>query len=89
MNIIRITPQPRTIRTRTPTSEVPDMNIIRITPQPTEAEVAAILSAYEALWPRPVAGDEPPAPPASRWRFSGRWWIAPATTRRRRQSWSR
>ncbi len=61
------------------------MSIIQITPQPTEAEVAAILAAYEALWPRPAA-EETPAAIASRWRFSGRWWTAPAPTRRRRQA---
>ena len=31
------------------------MSLIQITPQPTDAEVAAILVAYEALWPRPAA----------------------------------
>lgn len=59
------------------------MSIIQITPQPTEAEVAAILAAHEALWPRPAAS-EPPALVAPRWRFSGRWWTAPAATRRQR-----
>ncbi|MYH72849.1 MAG: hypothetical protein F4153_09815 [Acidimicrobiia bacterium] len=64
------------------------MSIIQITPQPTEAEVAAILTAYEALWPRPPS-DEPAAAMAPRWRFSGRWWTAPAATRRRRQALKR
>lgn len=64
------------------------MSIIQITPQPTDAEVAAILAAYEALWPRPVA-DGPPAPTATRWRFSGRWWIAPVAIRRQRQTLKR
>lgn len=61
------------------------MSIVAISPQPTDAEVAAILAAYEALWPRPVV-DETSAPSASRWRFSGRWWTEPAKTRRQRQS---
>ena len=64
------------------------MSLIQITPQPTDAEVAAILIAYEALWPRPAAV-EVPALPAPRWRFSGRWWTAPATTRRQRQTLKR
>ena len=64
------------------------MSIIQITPQPTDAEVAAILAAYEALWPQPVA-DQPPIAAAPRWRFSGRWWTAPAMTRRQRQTLSR
>lgn len=59
------------------------MSIIQITPQPTEAEVAAILAAHEALWPHPAI-NEPTALPTSRWRFSGRWWSAPAATRRKR-----
>lgn len=58
------------------------MSVIQISPQPTDAEVAAILTAYDALWPRPVS-DESLARPAPRWRFSGRWWTAPATTRRK------
>jgi len=64
------------------------MSLIQITPQPSESEVAAILAAYEALWPRPVAA-EPSASAAPRWRFSGRWWTAPATTRRQRQTLKR
>ena len=56
------------------------MSIIQISPQPTDAEVAAILVAHEALWPRPTV-DGPPAPAAPRWRFSGRWWTAPAVNR--------
>ncbi len=64
------------------------MSLIQITPQPTKSEVAAILAAYEALWPRPVTA-EPSAPAATRWRFSGRWWSAPATTRRQRQALKR
>lgn len=47
-----------------------------ITPEPTADEVAAILAAHEALWPKPVAvqAEETPHSP---WRFSGRWWLGP------------
>ncbi len=46
-----------------------------IEPAPTPEEVAAIVAAYEALWPRPATGIDPaPAPP---WRWSGRWWVGP------------
>ena len=48
------------------------MSSIEVTPEPTEEELAAILAAYEALWPKPReagAGEGLP-----RWRFSGRWW---------------
>jgi hypothetical protein len=51
--------------------------------EPTDDEMAAIVAAVEALWPRPVvagAGDEPPP----RWRFSGRWWTKPLPARRDR-----
>jgi len=46
-----------------------------VEPEPTEEELAAILSAYEALWPKPAATVAEPSP---RWRYAGRWW-----TRRR------
>lgn len=41
---------------------------------PTEEEAAAIIAAYEILWPRPSAVNAPQ--PASRWRFAGRRWSA-------------
>jgi hypothetical protein len=50
---------------------------------PTEPEVAAILAAVEALWPRPVPEAAGPVGPPP-WRFSGRWWAKPATARRDR-----
>lgn len=50
---------------------------------PTEAEVAAILAAVEALWPRPVAPEPGPTGPHP-WRFSGRWWARPVAARRNR-----
>jgi hypothetical protein len=49
----------------------------------SEEEVAAIVAAVEAVWPRPlmaVAG----APEPDRWRFSGRWWAKPVPVRRDR-----
>ncbi|MDQ2728601.1 MAG: hypothetical protein M3Y91_12235 [Actinomycetota bacterium] len=50
---------------------------------PTEAEVAAIAAAVEALWPRPAAPEPGPAGPHP-WRFSGRWWARPVAARRNR-----
>jgi hypothetical protein len=50
-----------------------------------DPEVLAVLAAaVDQAWPRPrlVLADQPPRPPA--WRFSGRWWSRPATTRRDR-----
>ncbi|MXW42632.1 MAG: hypothetical protein F4138_07860 [Acidimicrobiia bacterium] len=51
------------------------MDYLQITPQPTEAEVAAIVAAYQAL----MAQSDAPTPsfqhPTNKWRFSGRWWM--------------
>jgi hypothetical protein len=56
-----------------------------VTPEPTDEELAAIMAAYEALWPRPAIAApraDRGAPP--RWRFSGRWWAKPVPLRRDR-----
>ncbi|MEP7201710.1 MAG: hypothetical protein ABI894_03820 [Ilumatobacteraceae bacterium] len=57
---------------------------IQISPQPTDDEVAAIVAALDALWPKPVRFDSAPAVRKPTWRFSNRWWIAPLATRRQR-----
>jgi hypothetical protein len=48
------------------------------------AVLAVVASAVDQVWPRPtlVVEEQPTGPPA--WRFSGRWWTRPATTRRDR-----
>jgi hypothetical protein len=52
---------------------------------PSDEELAAILAAYEALWPKPVlAVDDPADAEVPRWRFSGRWWSKPVALRRDR-----
>ena len=48
---------------------------MEVRPDPSEEELAAILAAYEALWPRPVVAEAPDSS-APRWRFAGRWWAA-------------
>ena len=53
-----------------------------ITPTPTDEEVAAIVAAIEASWPRPAAPSTSQQPP--RWRFAGRWWSKPIPIRRER-----
>ncbi|WP_420639388.1 hypothetical protein [Candidatus Poriferisocius sp.] len=58
------------------------MNTFRITPQPTEAQVAAIMAAFEALRPRPAAV-APIRSATAGWRFSGRWWTTPGAPLRR------
>ena len=49
---------------------------------PTDEEVAAIVAAVEASWPRAVVATAPSPP--QRWRFSGRWWTKPVPLRRSR-----
>jgi hypothetical protein len=49
----------------------------------SEEEVAAIVAAVEAVWPRPVVATGAQAEP-DRWRFSGRWWAKPVPVRRDR-----
>ena len=55
---------------------VPTHAGITVSPAPAEDEVAAIMAAYEALWPKPFATDATKGAPP-RWRFSGRWWNKP------------
>ena len=59
-------------------------DIESIRPTPSHAELAAIMAAYEVLWPKPVAPvpDEVASSPV--WRFSGRWWRKPVAARRDR-----
>lgn len=45
---------------------------LTVMPAATDDELAAILAAYEQLWPDPVASDAPARSP--RWRFEGRPW---------------
>ena len=57
---------------------------LRVTPVPDDTEAAAIVAAYEALWPKPLLAEQrgPRTTPA--WRFSGRWWASPLPLRRGR-----
>jgi hypothetical protein len=53
--------------------------------KPIDPAVLAVLAAaVDQAWPRPpvLVTEAPAGPPA--WRFSGRWWTRPATTRRDR-----
>ena len=45
-----------------------------ISPAPTDEEAAAIVSAVEALWPRPVAPNQAPDQ-VTAWRFGSRPWL--------------
>ena len=56
-----------------------------VTPTPNNDELAAIVAAVEAMWPRPVITDASQNPlRAPTWRFSGRWWATPLAVRRDR-----
>jgi len=57
-------------------------------PEVDPVVLAVIAAAVDQAWPRPrvALAEDAHRPPA--WRFSGRWWSRPATTRRERP-WSR
>jgi hypothetical protein len=55
---------------------------LRISPAPTDDEVAAIMAATEALWPRPAVATDHRQPRNTAWRLSGRWWSKPLPVRR-------
>ena len=65
-------------------NELPPPSGVTMSPTPTDEEAAAIMAATEALWPRPVVLAIPDKPRSRSWRFSGRWWSTPVTTRRER-----
>ncbi len=60
------------------------LHIEAIRPTPSPEEVAAIMAAVEALWPRPVMAAEEALAASPVWRFSGRWWRKPVAARRDR-----
>lgn len=57
---------------------------LSISPEPDDVEAAAIVAAYEALWPKPVVQGGRAARTTPAWRFSGRWWASPLPLRRAR-----
>jgi hypothetical protein len=57
---------------------------VDISPTPTDDEVAAIVAAVEALWPKPVFIESSPVLRVPTWRFSNRWWTKPLALRRER-----
>jgi len=65
---------------------VPSPHSVSVTPEPTEAELAAILAAYTALWPSPAVADSA-IPVSRRWKFQGRWWVEAQGQRGSRASW--
>ena len=57
---------------------------LAMSPAPTDEEAAAIVAAYETLWPKPIAMTTSPPPRNTSWRFGNRWWSLPVPARRNR-----
>jgi hypothetical protein len=57
---------------------------LEISPGATDEEVAAIVAAIDALWPRPARFESAPVGRVPTWRFSNRWWNKPLAIRRER-----
>jgi hypothetical protein len=55
---------------------------------PTEEEMAAIVAAVEAAWPRPVVVVDTGAAARKAWRWSGRWWGPRPIQAERRRPWT-
>ena len=55
-----------------------------VTPSPAPDELAAIVAAIDAYWPRPAAAPPDTARRITTWRFSSRWWAKPVASRRDR-----
>ena len=66
----------------TPESPLPGA-LTGVSPEPAEEEAAAI-AAVVTLAMSASGEPEPATPTAPRWRFSGRWWSTPITSRRSR-----
>ncbi|MSO16034.1 MAG: hypothetical protein EXQ61_06935 [Ilumatobacteraceae bacterium] len=61
-----------------------NINIGTISPIPTEEEAAAIAAAVTMMWPQPTITSTADTSAVSAWRFSGRWWVTDAISRRSR-----
>ncbi len=61
-----------------------NLNVGTITPIPTEEEAAAIAAAVTMMWPQPMVASTSDTSAVSAWRFSGRWWVTDAVSRRAR-----
>jgi hypothetical protein len=60
------------------------VNVGTISPIPTEEEAAAIAAAVTMMWPQPMIVSTADTSAVSAWRFSGRWWVTDAVSRRAR-----
>ncbi len=58
---------------------------IALRPEVDPEVMAVLAAAVDQAWPRPVVlADEAGPATLPAWRFSGRWWSRPQTTRRER-----
>ncbi len=71
-----------------PTTGPPVAPGIALRPEVDPEVVAVLAAAVDQAWPRPVVVVSDVVARPSPWRFSGRWWSRPATTRRERP-WAR
>ncbi len=55
-----------------------------ITPAPTDEEAVAIAAAVHAMWPVPMIITDEARARDTAWKFSGRWWNRPVSSRRDR-----
>ncbi|MCU1395722.1 MAG: hypothetical protein JWM34_4150 [Ilumatobacteraceae bacterium] len=55
-----------------------------ITPVPSDEEAVAIAASVSAMWPVPVVVEDEVAARNTAWKFSGRWWNRPISSRRDR-----
>ncbi len=53
---------------------------------PSNQEMAAIMAAMDALWPRPTVEDEVQHQAQAAWKFANRWWQTSAVAQRNRPS---
>jgi hypothetical protein len=56
--------------------------LVEVVGEVDPAVMAALVAAVDAVWPRPRPSVAPDAERSPAWRFSGRWWSRPATSRR-------
>ena len=61
-----------------------NINVGTMSPIPTEEEAAAIAAAVTMMWPQPMVASTADISADSAWRFSGRWWVTDAVSRRAR-----
>jgi hypothetical protein len=60
----------------------PHSPLVEVAGEVDPAVMAALVAAVDAVWLRPKRPVAPDLDRVRAWRFSGRWWSRPATSRR-------